>query len=801
MFKNYFKVAFRNLLKNLSYTLINVAGLAVGMGCCFIITIYVRFELSYESFHEKKENIYRYIPKSSNEGELAMQTYTPAGLAPRFANDFREISAYTRVGDVSEKPMFKVGGKMLGSGPFYIADSAFFNIFSFKLVRGSASKALSRPLTIVISESIAEQFFGDEDPIGKSIEYENKLSFEVTGVFQDVPQNSHLQFSYLGSFASLPHIYESVYGYKNDRILEDMGAWNYSSYFLIPAANANELAERMSRKLYEYQTNDAKVPENYVFDWLQPLNEIHFTRGIKGDSGGTGSISYLYIFSAVAAFVLVIACFNFMNLSTALALKRAKEVGLRKSVGATRLQLMFQFIGESAILITLAFLIGLQLVELTLPLFNSLMGMSLHFALWKDNVNLLIVLATGALTALLAGAYPAFYLSSFQASKVLKGESLKGGKSGLRRTLTVAQFGIATFMIIGTMVVFQQMEYMKSASLGFDREHVISFPATVELDKNFVAFKERILKNPGVKAVTYSNGIPGGSVGHWRYKFLFGDQQETSINTVATDYEYLDVIGLQVVDGRPLSPDFVSDDSLAYLINETAVKEYMLDKPVGTPFQVLDGQHPPGKIVGVVKDFHFRSLQHRVEPLVIRIDPHNRWLLAIKLNSGDYKAAIAAIQKEWNLLAGERPFEYTFLDDDFERQYQSEQKIGVLMTIFSGLAIFVACLGLMGLTSFLTQQRRKEISIRKVHGATVRDVVALLSWDFIKLVLMGFLIMAPVAWYGAREWLQNFAYKVSIGPLVFLLAGFAIATLALITVSYQSYKASLTNPADVLKEP
>lgn len=800
MLENYLKIALRNLSRNLRYTLINVLGLAVGMACCIIIALYVQFETSYESFHENRDQIYRYIPRSANKGELAMQTYTPAGMAPRFHQDFKEVANFSRFVMLADEANFKYNDQQLSSGPLALADSAFFKMFSIPLVRGEANRVLVRPATVLISRSVAENFFPGKDPIGQQIKFDNKMLFEISGIFEDVPANSHLQFSYVASFTSLPVLMEELYGYKNDEILDDLGAWNYSTYLQIPNGATTDLEQRMSKKLYEYQANFPGRRDNVEVDWLQPLSEIHFTQGIKGDSGGTGSLVYVNIFSAVAIFVLLIACFNFMNLSTALALIRAREVGLRKSIGASRRQLIFQFIGESILLIALALIIALQIVWIVLPLFNGLMDLSLRPGMILSPIFILLLFGIVLITALVAGAYPAFYLSSFMPAKVLKGDRVSG-RAGVRKVLTVFQFGIATFMIIATIVVFQQMSYMKNAEVGFDREHVVTFPATIELHQNYEAFKERLLRHSEIKAVTICSAVPGNTLGHWRYRFPSQDREDVSINTVATDHDYLDVMGLELVDGRKLSRELVTDDSLAYIINETAARQFLLAKPVGTPFMVLDGRHPEGRIVGVVKDYHFRSLQHQVDPLVIRIDRDNAYVVAVKLQSQNYSETLELIKNEWKQVSPEYPFKYSFLDDDYDKLYKSEEKTGILMTCFSGLAIFVACLGLTGLASFLTHQRRKEISIRKVHGASTRQVISLLSWDFIKLVLIGFVIVAPLGWIAVNKWLTNFAYQVDVSPLVFLVAGILVSILAFFTVGFHSYKASLTNPAQVLREP
>jgi putative ABC transport system permease protein len=801
MIKNYFKIGLRSLSRDLNYTLINILGLAVGITCCVIIALYVRFEMSYESFQANRGEIFRYVPRSANEGELAMQTYTPAGMAPRFQHDFKEVKNYSRFVVVSEEPYFKYNEKQLEAGQFCLADSGFFHMFSISLKRGEANKVLSRPAVVVISRSVAEKFFPGEDPIGKSIQFDNKMLFEITGVFEDVPRNSHLKFSYLASFTSLPVMMEQLYQFKNDKLLEDMGSSNYTTYLHIPHGATSNLERKMTEKLYEYQSNSPAGPGNLEVDWLQPLGDIHFTSGIKGDSGGTGSLVYINVFSSVAILVLLIACFNFMNLGTALALIRAREVGLRKSIGATRRQLIWQFIGESIFLIAIAFALALLTVFLTLPLFNRLMGLSLELDLFVDPFFALVLLSIGLVTALVAGAYPAFYLSSFSPAKVLKGDRIVGNKAGLRKTLTILQFGIATFMIIATIVVLQQMSFMKSANVGFNREHVVSFPVSVEVHRNYDLFKERLLSHSGVKSVTICSAVPGSTLGHWRYGFPGQGREDVTISTVAADHDYVDVMGLQLLDGRKLSREFATDDSLAYLINETAAQQFFLEKPVGTPFQVLDGAHPPGKIVGVVKDYHFRSLQHKVDPLVIRIDRNNAYVVAVKLQGDSYSEMLKFIKKEWDQLSPKNAFKYSFLDDSYDKLYKSEEKTSILMSSFAGLAIFVACLGLTGLASFLTHQRRKEISIRKVHGASTRQVVSLLSWDFMKLVLLGFTIMAPLAWYAVKQWLTNFAYQVDVNPVIFVIAGLVVSILAFFTVGYHSYKASLSNPAQVLREP
>ena len=796
MLKNYLLIATRSLYKNLGYTSINIFGLAVGLASCLLVTLYVRFELSYENFHVNKDSIYRYIPRGERDGEVRMQTWLPAGFGPLINDSFHEVEMFTRFSELDERPLFRLEDKFLEAKTFSIADKDFFKMFSFKLVQGDINTVLSRPNTIVISESIANKYFPDGNAIGQTIRYDNTYDYEITGVFEDVPANSHLRFSYLTNFETVASLVQDRYGFPADQFLGSLDAWNYSTYFFIP--NENDivgLATRIDKKFTEARKetfNDLAMG-----DWLQPLTEIHFTKGVKGDTAN-GDMSYVYIFSAVAIMILLIACFNFMNLSTARSMKRAREVGLRKVMGAFRLQLIKQFLGETIIMVSISLILGLILLEMLVPAFNTLVGQQLRIKYFGGDGVFIYILLAGMITGIVAGSYPAFYLSSFVPAQVLKGQAVPSGNAGLRKILTVVQFGVATFLMTGTFVVYQQMNFIQNRNLGFDQENIVYLTPPAELWQKRDVFKQNLLTNSAVKSVTFSNGTPGMESATWLYDFPGLDIPKRSMNTMIVDYDFLSTYGLEVVEGRNLSTEYSTDSLESYLINEAAVNELMLDKPVGTPIRALDG-HPAGRIVGVVKDFHYRSLHLKIEPLVLRIDPRNMWCMSVKFSEGNLKDQITLLENEWKKLASEYPFSYQFVDETVERQYKSEQNTGVLIGSFAGLAILIACLGLLGLTAFMTEQRKKEIGVRKVLGSSVTGIIVLLSKDFTRLIVIAFIIVTPVAWYSVTQWLSDFAYQVPVSPAVFVVAGLSVLFTAFASVFYQSLKAAIINPSETLR--
>lgn len=796
MIKNYLLIAIRNLTKNFGYTAINIFGLAIGLACCLLVTLYIRFELSYENFHDKKASVYRYIPRGERDGKVSMQTMLPAGFGPLIKDSFREVEKFTRFSDVDERALLRKGDLFLDAKTLSVADKDFFEIFSFQLLQGDAANVFARPNTIAIAQSVADKYFPNHDALGQVIRYNNAYDYEITGVFKDVPANSHLQFTYLTTFETIAKMIQDQYNYPADLFLNSLDAWNYSTYFYIPnEPDIEGLAKRIDQKFTEARKEEFN--NQGLGDWLQPLEEIHFTKGIKADSAN-GDISYVYIFSAVALLILTIACFNFMNLSTARAMKRAKEVGLRKVMGAFRHQLIYQFLGETVVLVSISLVIGIILLEALVPMFNSLVNQQLEINYIGENSVLLYIIVAGLLTGILAGSYPAFYLSSFMPAQVLKGQTGPTGNAGLRKTLTVLQFGVAAFLMIGTLVVYQQMSFIQNKNLGFDKESIVYMNPPAELWTKREVMKENLMSNTQIKSVAFSNGTPGMESSTWQYDFPGLEIPKRSMNTMIIDYDYLKTFGLEIVEGRDLSKDFGTDSTEAYLINEAAVQELMLDKPVGTPIRALDG-HPVGKIVGVVKDFHYRSLHRKIEPLVLRYDPRNMWCMSVKMSGGNLKDNLTALEKEWKKLAPDYPFSYQFVDETIERQYRAEQNTGVLIGAFAVLAIIIACLGLLGLTAFMTEQRKKEIGVRKVLGASVSGIILLLSKDFSRLVLIAFVIVIPLAWYAMNQWLADFAYQVKVSPLVYLAAGIIIIGIAFGSVFYQALKAAIINPSETLR--
>lgn len=796
MIKNYLLIAIRNLTKNFGYTAINIFGLAIGLACCLLVTLYIRFELSYENFHDKKASVYRYIPRGERDGKVSMQTMLPAGFGPLIKDSFREVEKFTRFSDVDERALLRKGDLFLDAKTLSVADKDFFEIFSFQLLQGDAANVFARPNTIAIAQSVADKYFPNHDALGQVIRYNNAYDYEITGVFKDVPANSHLQFTYLTTFETIAKMIQDQYNYPADLFLNSLDAWNYSTYFYIPnEPDIDGLAKRIDQKFTEARKEEFN--NQGLGDWLQPLEEIHFTKGIKADSAN-GDISYVYIFSAVALLILTIACFNFMNLSTARAMKRAKEVGLRKVMGAFRHQLIYQFLGETVVLVSISLVIGIILLEALVPMFNSLVNQQLEINYIGENSVLLYIIVAGLLTGILAGSYPAFYLSSFMPAQVLKGQTGPTGNAGLRKTLTVLQFGVAAFLMIGTLVVYQQMSFIQNKNLGFDKESIVYMNPPAELWTKREVMKENLMSNTQIKSVAFSNGTPGMESSTWQYDFPGLEIPKRSMNTMIIDYDYLKTFGLEIVEGRDLSKDFGTDSTEAYLINEAAVQELMLDKPVGTPIRALDG-HPVGKIVGVVKDFHYRSLHRKIEPLVLRYDPRNMWCMSVKMSDGNLKDNLMALEKEWKKLAPDYPFSYQFVDETIERQYRAEQNTGVLIGAFAVLAIIIACLGLLGLTAFMTEQRKKEIGVRKVLGASVSGIILLLSKDFSRLVLIAFVIVIPLAWYAMNQWLADFAYQVKVSPLVYLAAGIIIIGIAFGSVFYQALKAAIINPSETLR--
>ena len=803
MFKNYLKVAARNLVRHKGYSFINLFGLAVGLTCCILIFLYVQDEFRYDRYPEKAGRIYRLALEAQTPGRgLITSARTPPPWAPVLAKDFPEVESYVRFKTplVSWLIGYDARDRRFNEKGFYFADPSIFEFFSLRLIRGNPDTALKEPRSIVLTETAARKYFGDEDPIDKILRVDNTYDFRVTGIMQDVPRNSHIMFDILASFETLNvlPLYGGVqYGTNIQRFGLTPDVYTYLR--LRKGYPPAEFEKKMPEFLNKYVGGQIAQLRIQMKAFLQPLTKIHLYSNLDAEVGANGSISYIYIFSAIAAFVLLIACINFMNLATARSAGRAQEVGLRKVVGAARNQLVKQFIGETMFLSILAMGLAVVLSILLLPVFRILSGKPLSLTLssgWAAPALVIVTLLVG----LISGSYPAFFLSAFQPAKVLRGSIKSGGVNAfLRKALVVFQFSISIIFMIGTGVVRSQLKYIQTKPLGFDKNNVVVIPlGDPRARVVYRTFKELILQSPDVLAVAASSELPGGLA---NIAFLrpegAGPGEQVTMDFLFVDHDIVQALGLTLVSGRNFSLSFPTDTLQAFIINESAAKLLGWDKPLDKQL----GLGPlNGRVIGVVRDFHFKSLHQRVGPMFLHIAPTPDPLthVAVKLRPGNIPRALAFLEEKWRRVYPLDPFAYTFLKDDYDGQYRAEQMRGRIFLAFSVLTILIACLGLFGLASFTAEQRTKEIGIRKVLGASVPSLARLLATEFVKLVLLANLAAWPVAYFAMRGWLRNFAYRTSVSPVMFLAVTLLAVVIALLTVSYQAIRAALANPVDAI---
>ncbi len=791
MIKNYFKIAFRNLWRHKIFSFINIMGLTVGMTAFFLIFLYVKFELSYDSFNTKADRIYRIVCDIKTPTETINASGPAWAVAPHLQEAFPEIESAVRLDKTSllvrrENIKFQEDNAMF-------ADSAFFNVFSFKLLKGNPNTALKNKFSIVLTETAAKKYFGKEDPIGKTLTItdNNKLA-TVTGVMQDMPENSQIRADMLVSMNTLTEEF-------NKGLNDQWGNYSDQAFLLLkPGANAKALQAKFPAFLEKRNGDEMKQLQMYPTLFLEPLRDVYLysTR----DGSKTGNINNVYIFSIVALFILLIACFNFVNLTTARSAERAKEVGIRKVVGAAKTQLARQFIGESVIICLIAFLLSLLFLTLLLPLFNDLAGKIISHNIFSQPQNLLILFLISVGIGILAGIYPALVLSSFRPVAVLKGRFVTGAKGIiLRKGLVIAQFTISIALIISTIIVYNQMNYMRSQDLGFNKNQKLIIDTHGDSSK--LVFKQKILSLPGVISTSMAGSVPGGGNpgAYSQIENVHGDMQIANLDLYFVDFDYIPQYQMKMLAGRAFSRDFPTDTTQAMVVNEAAMKLFGYKSPEQIIGKKFDQWGRKGMVIGVVKDFHFRSLQEVIKPLSIRIEPGGCNLVSAYIKPQNLKATIAAIGKEWKTLIPNRPFSYYFLDNFFDKQYHSEDRFGSLFLNFAILAIFISSLGLLGLASYSTSQRTKEIGIRKVMGASVINILNLLSGEFLKLVAVSFLIAAPVSWFFMHKWLQGFAYRTDIYWWVFAMAGIIAVLISLMTISFQAIKAAVANPVKSLR--
>lgn len=785
---NYIKTALRLIRRQKIYSLINISGLAIGLTVCMLIVLWVTDEWSFDRFHENARQIYRVYRDESAVRADSTSALTPPPMAAALKADFPEIIGSSRFG-YWQLPLVAYGEKSFNESAYRHADPDFFTMFSFPLVKGDPGTLFTDPYSIVLTETTAIKYFGQEDPMGKVLTVNNTFDVVVTGIAKDAPPNSTLEFDMLSPFELL---LKEFIGEDNR---ENWGFNSFSTYVMLPPDTS---VENTDQKLLGYLKK--YTPEDTDELGLQPLTDIHLFSNLGHDLRNRSDIKYVWIFSALAVFVLLIAGINFMNLTTARSANRAKEVGLRKVVGAERPQLIRQFFGESVLMALFGFFTALFLLELSLPYFNTLSGKHLSSP-WQNNPVLLLgFLGMAVVTGILSGSYPALFLSSFRPIQILKGKMHSAGSNSLfRKTLVIFQFSLSLFLIIGTIVISRQLSYMQNIDLGFDREHTIHLSIHGELHEKYDAIRNRFLQNPEVLHVTASMALPTNiqsSPGTPEWEGKDPDAQ-MEIKADFVDYDYIETFKIPLVEGRSFSREFATDEETAFLVNEEAVRRMGLQKPVvGKRFGFwnIDGQ-----IIGVMKDAHFQSLYHKIEPLVFKI--FRPWLkrMYVKIRSGNVSATLRSLENTWNQMGLGYPFEYRFLDEDFHELYKSEERLGRIFKSFAALAIFIACLGLFGLAAFIAEQRTKEIGIRKVLGSSTIGIVGLLNREFLRWIVVANLFAWPVAYYVLQRWIQKFPYRATITIEVFILAAAIGLAVALITVSMQTLKAARANPAESLK--
>ncbi|HVX48701.1 MAG TPA: ABC transporter permease [Chitinophagaceae bacterium] len=808
MLKNYLKVALRNLWKNKAFSAINITGLSVGLAVCLLIVLYVKDELSYDKYNTNAENIYRLDADIYFNGTQFTSAICPAPLAPTLRKDHPEIIQYVRMREFRDM-LVKKDNQNIRDHKLVFADSTFFRVFSIPMIAGNRLTALNEPGSIVISETTAKKYFSSTDVVGKILFVDNSQTCKVTGVFKDIPPQSHFHFNFIRP------LHDTYHDDQNDWLSN-----NYSTYVVVaPGVTRQTLQAKVDATVNTYlgdqlkqvlhtSTAELKKGGNHFLYPVMPLKDIHLHSNKSYEFEANGSVTYVYIFSVIAVLILVIACVNFMNLSTAHSANRAKEVGIRKVAGSLRIQLITQFLVESTLLSFFSLVLALGIAWLLLPLFNQLAAKEMSVLTLVSSWLLPVLIVLIAVVGCIAGSYPAFYLSSFQPVQVLKGGVAKGFKnSWLRSGLVVFQFFISISLIIGAIVIYNQLNYIRSKEIGYNRDQVLVIDA-YSLGNQLQTFRQQVLKIPGVQNATVAGSLPtetGFSQNGWFKDATLDAKQVTILTDFNADQDYIPTMGMQMAAGRNFSRNYLTDSS-AVIINETAAKLLGFKDPLNEKLYRPGGYAANNTgftsvafhIIGVVKDFNFSTMHDKVGPLIIELS-ENYGKVAMRINTQNIPALIAQVKNKWNSMAPGQPFSYTFLDADFGKLYAAEQRTGKLFTTFAIFAIFIACLGLFGLVTYAAEQRIKEIGVRKVLGASVAGIVTMLSKDFAKLVLIASLIAFPVAWWAMNEWLKSFAYRITIHWWVFVVAGILTLIIALVTVSIQAVKAALANPVKSLR--
>lgn len=793
-------------MKNKVYSVLNILGLAISLACFILITLYVIDELSYDRYHEKADRIYR-INSDITMGESQQLPFTSDMMGPTLKKDYPQVEEFARIYTSNGSKLLRKGEEFIEENKVAHADSSLFRVFTLPLVAGNPNIALKEPRSVVISESAAQKYFGSTNVVGETLETIQENAYTVTGVMEDIPSNSHFNFDFIFSMDN------DIYPFGN------YISHNFHTYLLLkegtdPAeieAKFNEYFDRYVQPVAKQVLNINSRKEfedagNKLEYSLFPVTRIHLHSDRSMEIMAGGNIQYVYIFSAVALFILLIACINFMNLSTARAAGRAREVGIRKVLGSARKQLIQQFMSEAILMALIAMILAVGIAYAALPAFNEVAAKTMSLGRVFQPDILMLLIALPFVVGLLAGSYPALFLSAFKPVQVLKGKLNLGAKGGtFRNALVVFQFATSIILIIGTIVVYQQLDYIQNKNLGFNKEQVIIVDEAYVLGSQVQTFKNEVQEMPGVQSSTLSGYIPVSSSSRNNNTFskeaVLTNDNAFGMQNWNVDYDYITTMGMEIVQGRNFSRDYGTDSS-AVIINETTARIYGTEDPIGkeiygvTNFET--GELTTYTIIGVVKNFHFESLRENIGPLGLFLG-NSTGLASFKVNAANIPEVLGSIKQKWEAMSPGIPFSYRFLDEAFDEMYRTEQRLGKIALIFSILAILVACLGLFGLSTFIAERRIKEIGIRKVLGATVSGLVQMLSKDFLKLVLISFIIATPIAWYAMNNWLQDFVYRIELSWLYFVSAGFLALFIALSTVGYHAVKAAMINPAKNLR--
>jgi putative ABC transport system permease protein len=787
MLKNLIKTAFRHILKHFGYSILNILGLTLGITSALFLIIYVADEVSYDRFHEKADRIYRVSSKITEPDDQFTWNVAQIPFGPQVVHDYPEVQSFVRFINMG-RSLYKFEDKEFNEEDFFYADSTLFDIFTYRVIKGEVKTALREPKKIILTETIAQKYFGKDDPIGKTLTSGNN-TFEVTGVIEDVPFNSHFRFDAIAARNNLP---------------KQIGSWgNFGvfTYLLFPENFDVKAFETKMQGMYDAYMKtifeSMKIKIEYV---LEPMTRIHLYSTNAGEPEPTGSITYVYIFGIVAIFLVLIAAMNYMNLATARSTRRAREVGLRKVVGSRRGPLVAQFLSESVVFTLISLIFSIVLLVILLPKFNLLAGKYFDLHVIYSPVVLLTLVGVILVVGIFGGSYPAFFLSRFSPVTVLKGEITQGSAGSLfRKILVVIQFTVSVIMIICTLVVFRQLNYLKTMDQGFDQTNVISLQLNQSMIRKYPVLKQVLLENPEIKYVTSTNT----SIGEGSGKLIFAVETDQGmvqkgVNFTIVDHDFVDALGIKIVNGRDFQQDMPSDTLSGVVVNETFVKRMGWTDPIGKKVEAGNANQLRARVIGVMADYHQTGMYNEVESLLLAYRTNNN-VLYIKLSGNNNQQTISFIESRWKEVFPDQPFAFEYLTDRFNNQFEADEKRGFIFTLFTILAILIACLGLFGLASYMVEQRTKEIGIRKVFGANEGTILRLISRNFLILVTIGIIIAVPVSYYFMSDWLQNYVYRTNIGVPLIIIAALLTILITFVTISYKAYQAAIMNPANSLK--